>query len=100
MYVPTAPGSLMRATMIEGTGLFRLARRDAELYSVLVVSCGAWGRIDITDGTGRRIWMQPSTFTGSFVLGAFAWGGLVVNVATSCAPQLQVNWREQDARLV
>lgn len=103
MHAPAAPGSLMRSLRLGGhkPGLYRLARRGCELYSVQILSGGSWGRIKVMDGHERELWAQPSTFTGSFWLGAWADGGLLVEVSSrDYAPNLTINWREQDQRLV
>lgn len=96
IYAPTAPGSLMRSISILRSGLWRISRRPSELYSVQIVSSGAWGRARVLDALdGRPLWFQPSTFTGSFVLGAGAYGGLIVELdAADVAPNLTINWRE------
>lgn len=101
VYTPPAPGSLMRAASITLPGTWRLARRDAELYSVQIVSSGAWGRARVSDGNERALWFQPSTFTGSFWLGAGAEDGLLVELsALDVAANLTVNWRERDQRVL
>lgn len=101
LYAPTSPGSLMRAICIMKSGVWRISRRASELYSVQIVSSGAWGRARVMDGDGRVLWFQPSTFTGSFWLTAGAYHGLVVELdAAEVAPNLTLNWREQDIRMV
>ncbi len=92
-----APGSLMRSVRIYKPGEYRICRRDCELYSVMIVSSGSWGRARIKDAENRNLWQQPSTFTGSFVLQAGAFGALIVEMACFSpydAPNLTVNWRE------
>lgn len=100
---PPAPGSLMRARRLATPGVFRLARRWAELYSVQIVGSGTWSRIRCYDGTGVRKFEQISAFTGSFWLSAACEKGLIVEVharyAADC-PNLMINWREQNAKLV
>ena len=101
LFAPCAPGSLMRALKLERVGIFRLARRSCELYSVQIVSSGAWGRWRVFDGRDNELIMQPSTFTGSFWLGAGAWDGLLVqNYGYDRAPNLTINWREADQDMV
>lgn len=101
MILPCAPGSLMRAAIVDRVGVFRLARRSCELYSVQIASAGAWARMRVLNGRGRVLWYQPSAFTGSFWLGAGAEDGLVVEIgAMDRAPQLIVNFREPDAAFV
>lgn len=101
VYAPSAPGSLMRSIRLNRPGLWRLARRSCEAYSVMIVSAGAWGRFRVTDGAGRPVFMQPSTFTGSFWLGGGCEGGLLVEIdARDSATNLTVNWREPDARII
>ena len=100
--VPCSPGSLMRSIKISEPGKWRISRRDAELYSVQIVSSGAWGRARVLTGGGRALWFQPSTFTGSFTLLAGNDGdGLIVELASiDAAANLTVNFREPDKRLV
>ena len=101
IYSPSAPGSLMRAARVDEKGLFRLARRSCELYSVQIVSAGAWARLRVMDGLRRVLWYQPSCFTGSFWLGAGAIDGLIVEIGSQDrAPNLTINWREPNAELV
>lgn len=97
-----APGSLMRSIRIGTPGIFRLARRDCELYSVMITSSGAWGRARLFDAEGNNIWFQPSTFTGSFVLNAGAFGGLLAELYSQdpFAAWLTINWRERDRNVV
>jgi hypothetical protein len=101
VFAPSAPGSLMRAYRIDEAGLFRLARRSCELYSVQIVSAGAWARCRVLNGLGRVLWYQPSSFTGSFWLGAGAEDGLLVEIGSQDrAPCLSINWRESDTEMV
>ena len=94
VYAPAAPGSLMRSVKVDRAGLWRLARTSCELYSVQIVSSGSWGRARVMDGRGRALWCQPSTFTGSFVLGASAIDGLIVELASmDMAANLTINFR-------
>lgn len=100
---PPAPGSLMRAHRVWKPGRYRLARRSCELYSVQIVSSGAWGRFRLWDGRGNKILEQPSTFTGSFFLSAGCFDGLLCEVscfAPSDSTNLTINWREPDLKLV
>lgn len=89
----------MRALQVRGNGLFRLARRSCELYSVQIVSSGSWGRARVIDGNGRTLWFQPSTFTGSFWLSAGAENGLIAELSGD-EVNLTINWREPDQRIV
>ncbi len=100
VYAPAAPGSLMRSYQLFDAGVFRLSRRDCSFYSVMIAAAGSFGRIVIKDGEGRPLFAQPSTFTGSFVLDAFAKGGLIVEAHMSTAPFLTINWREADREIV
>lgn len=103
LYAPSAPGSLMRSIAIMRSGVFRLARRDAELYSVQIVSSGSWARARAMHADGSPIWEQPSTFTGSFWLGAAARGALLIEIASSReheACNLTINWRERGRDIV
>lgn len=97
---PPAPGSLMRAYSLEASGLWRLARRTCELYSVQILCAGAWGRIKVFNGQGRGLWHQPSTFTGSFWLSAEARDGLIVEMSSDEAPNITINWREPDMQVI
>jgi hypothetical protein len=101
LYAPASPGALMRVQRIDRPGLWRLARRDCELYSVMIVSSGSWGRARALDGQGRVLWFQPSTFTGSFVLGAGALGGLIIELdSQDMAANLTINYREIDQQIL
>lgn len=87
--------------MINEPGVHRLSRRDCELYSVMILSAGSWGRVRIEDGNRRGLWAQPSTFTGSFWLSVAACGGLIVSVwASGASCNLTVNYREKDCEVV
>ena len=98
--VPAAPGSLMRAVQLWDNGKFRISRVDAELYSVQITSAGAWGRLRVWNGLGRKLFHQPSTFTGSFWLSAGAEGGIIVELESMTnAPTVTVNFRELPMRL-
>ncbi len=99
MYVPPAPGSLMRCAVLKKPGKFRLSRRDCELYSVEIMNPGAWPRYIIRDTDDRIAWYEPSAFTGSFTHG----GGmkdLVVEIHSSSTPLACINFREQDREIV
>lgn len=103
LYAPSAPGSLMRALRVGSNGLFRLSRRPCALYSVQIVSSGVWGRARVMDGDGRKLWEQPSTFTGSFWLGAGSLFGLLVEMSSDNADDaanLTINWTEQDTKMI
>ena len=101
LYAPAAPGTLMRSMKVDRVGRYRVARRSCELYSVEILSGGAWGRWRVTDGHDRELIMQPSTVTGSFWLSAGALDGLIVEVASlDRGANLNVNWREPDTTIV
>lgn len=88
----------MRSIQVVRHGRFRISRRDSELYSVQIVSSGSWARARVTDAAARVLWEQPSTFTGSFWLGAAAAGGIIVEIASDReheAANLTINWRER-----
>ncbi len=91
-----SPGSKMRAKLINTPGLHRISRRDSEWYSIQIQCGGSWGRLEIYDGTGRLIWAQPSTFTGSFVHMGYCEKGIVVANygAKGSAAVVIVNYRE------
>lgn len=97
---PAAPGSLMRTLVIDKPGLYRLARRDCELYSVQIINAGDWGKAWARTGNGRPIWHQPSTFTGSFWLSAGCEEGLLVELLALNSICFSFNWREPDRLMV
>jgi hypothetical protein len=101
IYAATAPGSLMRSAVVDQLGITRFARRSCELYSVQILSAGAWIRARILTGTGRPLWFQPSTFTGSFVLMAGAEDGLLLEMGgRDRGATIMLNWREPDIRIM
>jgi hypothetical protein len=104
IYTPCAPGSLMRSAIIDKLGETRFCRRAAELYSVQIVSAGAWVRARVLTVAGRPLWFQPSCFTGSFVLMAGITeddGGLILEMGgKDRGAIITCNWREQDSRIV
>lgn len=101
LYVPSARRSLQRSINLCEKGIFRLARRDSMLMSIMIASSGAWGRLRIMNGEGRKLWEMPSSFTGSFYLGAGSDGGLIVELASrDRAPEVTVSWREPDQQMV
>lgn len=103
-YVACAPGSLMRSVPIERLGLTRVCRRVCELYSVQVTANGSFVRARVLTGSGRPLWYQPSTFTGSFVLmGGVGEDepGLILEMAgRDRGATISLNWREPDTRMV
>ncbi len=86
----------MRSRAITEKGMFRLARRDCELYSVQIIR-NAWGRCRVTNGKMRSLWCQPSLFAGSFWLSAYAEDGLIVENDSDFGEFL-INWREPDVK--
>lgn len=91
----------MRSIRLGQSGLWRLSRRTCELYSVMIVSSGAWGRFACRTGEGRVVFMQPSTFTGSFWLSGCCEAGLLVEIdSRDAATNLTIGWREPDARML
>lgn len=93
--VPHTPGSLMQSAYLDTVGRWRIARKNAELYSVQITSAGAWAQLIVANGRGRTLFHMPSTFTGSFWLGAGADDGIVVTlVSQTMAPIVTVNFRE------
>jgi hypothetical protein len=100
VHVPAAPGSLMRSHVIDRPGRFRLARRDCELYSVQILNAGDWARAKCLAGSGRGIWYQPSTFTGSFWLSAGCEEGLIFELFALNCGIFAINWREPDRKVV
>jgi len=100
IHVPCFPGSLTRSAQLYGTGRFRISRRTCELYSVQILSAGSFGRARVTDGTGRAIWYQPSTFTGSFQLGAGCVDGIIAELYASEGINFTLNFREADEAIL
>lgn len=102
LYTQAAPKALMRSRVFKESGIFRISRRDCELYSVEIKTCGAWGRLLILDGNSDWVFYQPSAFTGSFVLGACCFGGMYLWAVSGPGADslLTINWREQDRKLV
>jgi hypothetical protein len=101
IYAPCAPGSLMRSATVDTLGVTRFARRSCELYSVQILSAGAWVRARVLTGAGRPLWFQPSCFTGSFVLMAGAEDGLMLEMGgRDRGATIVLNWREADSRIV
>jgi len=100
MYVGTEPASLMRGCQIDQCGQFRLSRRDCELHSVKVITQGSSGFIELSDWSGRPLWRQPSSFSGSFVLGCFAEHGLVIMQEMAVPASIAISWREEDELLI
>ncbi len=100
IFTPAAPGTLMRCYQLKDSGVFRLSRRDCSFYSIMIAMAGTCGQIVLRTGEQRIIWMQPSSFTGSFVLDGFCEGGLMVEAYMEGWPSVTVNWREPDRMLV
>lgn len=103
-YAVCAPGSLMRSHTIERLGITRVCRRPCELYSVQILSAGAFCRARVLTGSGRPLWFQPSTFTGSFVLMAGVGEdepGLMLEMGGyDRGATITLNWREADKRII
>lgn len=100
VYAPALPGSLMRCALLDRPGKFRLARRDCELYSVQIINAGDWGRLWAKTGRDRSVFHQPSTFTGSFVLGGGCEDGLIMELHSIDTFCVEINWREPDRSLI
>lgn len=97
----SAKGSLTRAVAVSRLGLTRIARRSSELYSVMITHGGSFCRLILRNGLGVPLFDQLSCFTGSFVMGAGAEGGIIVDVdGMQQPPLLQLNWREADLQVV
>jgi hypothetical protein len=96
---PCIQGSLTRTLRLTEIGEFRISRRAAELYSVIIESSGAWGRVKVTDLDGRMLFYQPSTFTGSFYLMAGS-NGLIVNIQAATPPIITITWREENGEVI
>jgi hypothetical protein len=98
---PAVSHSLMRTVRLAHIGVFRLARRSAEFYSIMIDHSGSFCRLIVRNGKGVPLFDQFSSFTGSFVNQAYAEGGIVVDVeGKQQAPLLSVNWREPDLQLI
>jgi hypothetical protein len=103
IYTPPAPGTLMRMVSLHKSGLYRLARRSSELYSVLIVGQGAWAKARIMTGTGRPVWEMPSAFSGSFLLLGYCEEGIIAHLHAfeqGDSLNFSVQFREPDAKLV
>ena len=100
IFVPTEPNSLMRGTQVESCGLFRLSRRTCELNSIKILFGGSCGWLEVVSGLGRPLFRMPSSFTGSFPLGAEAEDGLIVYMAADISQVVQLSWREPDTQLI
>lgn len=98
--VAPAPGSLMRAVSFRRSGRTRLARRDAELYSVEILCQGSASYLRVTDARGVLLFFQPSAFTGSFVIAGHSPGGLIVDMEGGTPATITVNWREQSMDVI
>ncbi len=98
--VASQPGSLARSYSLTASGVFRLARRDCAVRSIMIAASGSFGQITLWTGARRKIWSQPSSFTGSFVLDGFCEDGLIVEVRMASVPSITVNWREPDEGVV
>lgn len=98
---PPAPGSLMRSTCIDRIGFTRVARRTAEIYSVMIGHSGSFCRMILRNGFGTPLFDMFSTFTGSFVLAAGSENGIIVDIeGKQQPPSVQLNWREPDLQMV
>ena len=100
VYAPAAPGTLMRCYQLRDSGVFRLARRDCSFYSIMVTMSGTCGQLAVRTGARRLIWMQPSSFTGSFVMDGACEEGLIVEAYMEGWPSVTINWREPDTACV
>ncbi len=100
VYTPCPQGSMDRAYQLFAAGVYRLARRDCMFHSIMIAAAGDFGRLAIRDGKLRPLWRQPSTFTGSFCLDAFAEGGLIVEAHLNAQPFLTISWKEPDSEVV
>jgi hypothetical protein len=92
---PAKAGQFFTARLVP-PGYWRLTNKDAVVYSIMILNCGAWGFLGIYDGTRRLIWAQPSAFTGSFVIEGFCKDGIIVDngYGQHMGTNITVNWRE------
>jgi hypothetical protein len=90
----------MRAIAFKRAGRTRLARRDAEFYSIEITCQGSASYLKVTDGRNAPLFFQPSAFTGSFVLACHAPGGLIVDMDGGTPATVTINWREETADVV
>lgn len=98
---PAYPHSLTRSANLINLGATRIARRSAELYSVMVTHGGAFCRLIISNGKHVPLFDMFSAFVGSFVIGAGCEDGIILDVdGKDQPPIIQVNWREPDLQLV
>lgn len=98
VYTRPNRGSLTRQLPVYMPGVFRLARRTAELHSVLVIATGH-GQFNVYNGNFELLWCMPSIFTGSWMIGAGCENGLIIEVTMSY-PNIQMTWREEDDQAV
>ncbi len=98
---PAFKHSLTRSTSIPWVGSTRIARRGAELYSIMITHSGSFCRVIAKNGKLVPLFDMFSAFVGSFVIGGWAEDGIIIDVEGKQQPPiLQVNWREPDALMV
>ncbi len=90
----------MRSYQLFDAGVFRLSRRNSSFYSIIIAAAGSFGSITVRDGTHRPLWAQPSSFTGSFAMDAFAEGGLIIEAYMKTPPLVTISWREPDEQIL
>lgn len=100
IYVPACSGSLGRTYQLNKAGVFRVSRRGCVFKSIMIAASGSFGSVVVKTGTGRIIWCQPSTFTGSFVVGGYAEEGLILEAWMESVPFVTISWREPDTEIV
>lgn len=100
LFAPAAPGSLMRSILVEGPGRFRIARRNCEIYSVQIPTCGDLAKFRLLDACGETKFFMPTVFTGSFWLSAGCDGGLIAELDALNVVTIVINYREPDQKLV
>ncbi len=100
VFVPAVAGSIVRVFQLDEAGAFRLSRRGCVFHSIMIAASGSFGSVLVKTGTGRTIWCQPSTFTGSFVVDGYAEEGLIVEAWMENRPFVTISWREPDMELV
>ncbi len=98
--IPARPGTLVRCCQLDTPGVYRLSRRDCAFHSIMISASGSFGQIVVRTGARRKIWAQPSSFTGSFGLDGFCEDGLIVEIHMQGRPFITVDWREPDREVV
>lgn len=89
----------MRSVCINRAGRTRVARRTCEFYSIIFGQTGT-ARVIVRGGDGVDLFDLPSSKDGSFVMGANAPDGLEIEMYGYPVPNITINWREPDRKIV